>query len=326
MSTEDKQNIRKTVVIQADEIDRRRKLGKDGSIVPIFTVIEGKNVGTRLKINSKNEKSYIIGRAKSCELSLDDDSVSRQHAQILVEEIADPETGTKKEVLRLQDLGSTNKTLVNGREIGVEPLAPGSKIFLGDTILLFELLDPLTDRFYESILRKAEKANIDPLTQLLSKQFFLEALPEIFNDAVENSQDFSLMIIDIDYFKQVNDKYGHDVGDEALKILANIIKSAIRKEDMAIRYGGDEIVLALPGARLKNAMEVAERIRVSLQHHDCSHLSADLSFSISVGVSSRNEETSLSELMKMADQALYKSKEKGRNQVETLHYDKQTGN
>jgi two-component system cell cycle response regulator len=139
------------------------------------------------------------------------------------------------------------------------------------------------------------------------------------NQALQTGRPLAHIILDVDKFKPVNDTYGHDVGDEVLVQLGKIIINAIRSADLAARYGGEEFVVLMPETDIFDAAEVAERIRLSVErtpfkvNHEVGHLK----LSVSIGVSHlRKDKDTAHELHKRADEALYRCKENGRNQVQ----------
>ncbi|WP_372365582.1 diguanylate cyclase [Candidatus Uabimicrobium sp. HlEnr_7] len=306
----DNERYRKTMPIKID-LDSLREAQR--ACVPTLTVIKGKNAGSRIQICENHQ--YVIGRNNDCDIMIDDFSVSRAHAIVWTE------WNENERVVKLKDLGSTNKTMLNGKEVDIEELGPGDKIFIGESLLLFEIQDGIVAKFYEEIINKAEESEVDALTKLLSKRFFIEALPKMYEEMVATGRCFSLIILDLDHFKGINDNFGHDVGDEILKALSEIVKKSIRKEDLGMRYGGDEIVIGLPNTDRRNAREIAERLRISVENCDCSHLNIGKKLSISVGVGSSHGKSGVKskfeEIMKSADDALYESKRKGRNAVST---------
>ena len=306
----DNERYRKTMPIKIDLTSLREA---QRSCVPTITIIKGKNAGSRIQVGEDHQ--YVIGRNDDCDIMIDDSSVSRAHAIVWTDWVEN------ERIVKLKDLGSTNKTMLNGKEIDIEELSPGDKIFIGSSVLLFEIQDGIVAKFYEEIINKAEESEVDPLTKLLSKRFFMEALPKMYEEMVATGRCFSLIILDLDYFKGINDNFGHDIGDEILKALSEIVKNSIRKEDLAMRYGGDEIVIGLPNTDVKNASEIAERLRVSVEECDCSHLNIGRKLSVSIGVGSSHGKKGIKnkfeEIMKSADEALYESKRKGRNAVST---------
>lgn len=162
-----------------------------------------------------------------------------------------------------------------------------------------------------------EKAVNDKLTGLRNKRYFQEAFEEMFARAARNRSDMSCLFFDLDFFKKVNDTCGHDFGDYVLKSIGEILKTAIRRGDMAARFGGEEFVIVLPGTSLDQAMLVAEKIRALVARYDFNYQGQQRSITVSLGVASlhNNQPESASDLLNAADQALYLAKNSGRNRV-----------
>ena len=159
---------------------------------------------------------------------------------------------------------------------------------------------------------------IDPLTQLYNRRFFIDSSKTVLEIAKREETPLSLMMIDIDKFKNVNDTYGHQVGDEVLKLLAKTMKSRQRKSDMSCRYGGEEFVILLPKTSITKAEAVAKELRENVQK-SYFEMSAQkkIAVTISIGVSTVNieNEINIEKALKRADDALYEAKESGRNCV-----------
>jgi len=180
-------------------------------------------------------------------------------------------------------------------------------------VLLVEQMD-----YLEKISLYSNFANFDGLTGLYNHRYFQEALAKEIARAERLGYPVSLMMIDIDHFKQYNDNFGHPQGDMALKEIANVFKRSIRTYDLAARYGGEEMVLVLPQVSPHQVLPLAERIRATIAELPFrgatdTH-SAQLTISIGVAGLPANAQ-SKSELIKRADQALYLAKEEGRNRV-----------
>jgi diguanylate cyclase (GGDEF)-like protein len=126
-------------------------------------------------------------------------------------------------------------------------------------------------------------------------------------------------MVDVDHFKRVNDRYGHLAGDEVLRAIAGTLANSTRSYDQVGRYGGEEFLVVLPGAALKSALGIAERIRLHIEHLTIAFGSAALKLSISIGASSSSESlSSAAALIQQADQALYLAKRAGRNRVRSI--------
>ncbi|HEU5047900.1 MAG TPA: PleD family two-component system response regulator [Rickettsiales bacterium] len=160
----------------------------------------------------------------------------------------------------------------------------------------------------------------DALTGLYNRHYLNAHLDNMVNQSIRNSKPLSLMIMDMDHFKAVNDTYGHDMGDVVLKQLAEIIIKTVRSADLAARFGGEEFVVLMPETDKKQAMEAAERIRKIVEAAEFKLTNGDghIKKTVSIGVSFLDElGDSGQALLKRADEALYKAKETGRNRVIT---------
>ena len=155
-----------------------------------------------------------------------------------------------------------------------------------------------------------EIATHDEKTGLYNSKFFKSVLG-LELDKAKRGKKLSLIMLDIDHFKKINDKYGHLAGDKILKQLANLLQQKIRKSDIASRFGGEEFLIMLPNAAKEKAKMVAERLRKSVQ-------SAGFKprITISLGVSEYKKADTINNLINKADSALYRAKKKGRNRVE----------
>jgi len=162
----------------------------------------------------------------------------------------------------------------------------------------------------------AVQASTDELTGILNRRSFTSFIKLEFINAKKNFSPFSLAIIDIDYFKQVNDEYGHLVGDEILIDLANLMKSSFRSTDKVCRWGGEEYAILLPGTSLPNAVSAIDHFRQKIENHEYQSSSNTIKYTISAGVSeSLTIDKNIDDLIKRADEALYKAKSSNRNCV-----------
>jgi diguanylate cyclase (GGDEF)-like protein len=164
-----------------------------------------------------------------------------------------------------------------------------------------------------------ELAYYDPLTGLPNRRFFFEHASLIFEEVKRYEKPLSLLVMDIDHFKKINDTYGHDVGDLVLKTFADVLRGIVRKSDICARLGGEEFVVLLPNTDLEGARVLAERIRTAVAKKPVEHGSIVIVFTVSIGVSQyRKGMQNIDELIKEADIALYRAKEGGRNRVEVF--------
>lgn len=160
-------------------------------------------------------------------------------------------------------------------------------------------------------------AATDPLTGLQNRRSFEELAQREFKRAKRYGSALSALVLDVDWFKQVNDKHGHDAGDQVLKALAGVIAESLRETDLAARIGGEEFAALLPETEWKGAMEVAERMRDAISKAAIFCQGTLLKVTASIGVSTLGAgDKELAELIKRADEALYKAKQAGRNRVQ----------
>jgi len=164
-----------------------------------------------------------------------------------------------------------------------------------------------------------ELAYYDPLTGLPNRRFFFEHASLIFEEVKRYEKPLSLLVMDIDHFKKINDTYGHDVGDVVLKTFAGVLRGIVRQSDICARFGGEEFVVLLPNTNLEGAKVLAERIRTTVAKNMVEHGSIVIVFTVSIGASQyRKGMQNIDELIKEADIALYRAKEEGRNRVEVF--------
>ncbi|WP_038250087.1 sensor domain-containing diguanylate cyclase [Ghiorsea bivora] len=159
----------------------------------------------------------------------------------------------------------------------------------------------------------------DPMTGLYNRRFIEEYVDTLTASSLRQNSTLGVLMCDIDFFKQVNDNYGHDIGDMVIKELATILKKAARASDLAIRFGGEEFLLLLPDTDVEGCKELAERVRMMMEEHVFQTPQGPLKKTLSVGYSMFPEDgAGFWECVKYADIALYQAKDRGRNQ--TLHF------
>lgn len=160
-----------------------------------------------------------------------------------------------------------------------------------------------------------ELAITDGLSGLYVRRYFMERLTEYLASANRFSYPLSLIMLDIDHFKKVNDTYGHDAGDTVIKQIAAAIKKQTRETDIAVRYGGEEFVIILPYTKLDEAKMIAERTRQFIEQNEIVFERERIKITASFGVAEYQKGYSLEEFLKICDGNLYKAKERGRNNV-----------
>ena len=164
------------------------------------------------------------------------------------------------------------------------------------------------------------QAETDALTKLPNRHYFFEKGSLLLNSSLENNRPFSLALIDIDYFKSINDKYGHHNGDKCLKSIAALMQNTCKAPQFVARIGGEEFVVLLPECTFKEAISFADQLREKITQHSISlYEDESITCSASIGVASiSSENQSLKKLLVDADKSLYCAKEQGRNRVYPL--------
>ncbi|MFZ1375636.1 MAG: GGDEF domain-containing protein [Geothrix sp.] len=246
----------------------------------------------------------IVGRAPDSGVPLLDGEVSRQHARFRVE---------AGRVL-VEDLESTNGTQVNGDPVrGVAELRPGDRIAIGSHVLKLVFLDPLERAFHETLLDLSTK---DPLTGLANRASALAELQNRFGLSQRYGRPLSVVVCDLDHFKQVNDTYGHGAGDFVLRTFGERLVATLREADLAGRIGGEEFLMVLPETDLTGARPFAERLRKAIAGTPVPLASGGLTVTCSLGIAERTgDDLNAGQLLARADAALYRAKGGGRNQV-----------
>ena len=174
----------------------------------------------------------------------------------------------------------------------------------------------LEKRVLERTKELEHAARTDALTGILNRGGLMDNLSAEIERATRYHHSLSILMVDLDHFKYVNDNYGHPVGDAVLTEAAVILSAACRTTDSLGRYGGEEFLFVLPDTNISKASELAERIRFQVeQHHFCKDTTSELSLTCSIGVTSYQSKQSQSSLLKLVDDMLYDAKESGRNRV-----------
>ncbi len=291
-----------TTIVRPAPIKRRPK-----ETCAALVVLDGPEIGNQFPLRRTR---YTIGRASDACISLRADHlISRLHSEVVMEYDAD--TNATRYLLR--DLGSTNHTFVNGQAVESHYLENGDKIQTGDTTLRFCILDEMEARFHKTV---QQRIHFDPLTSLLTKDSCDLAITSELTRCEQRHFPLAVLMMDIDFFRNVNERYGHQGGSWILSELGSLFENNLRGFDLVGRFGGEEFMAGLPEASLDDAMDVAERIRRSVEDQVFPWNGDKIRITISIGVSVFPEDgRTLKDLVAAADKALYRSKHTGRNRV-----------
>jgi diguanylate cyclase (GGDEF)-like protein len=271
--------------------------GGEGCLVEIY----GQELGRRIPLTGG---VFEIGRSSKCDLTIDQDSVSRHHARI---------ARSRDGHYSVADLGSTNGTYVNDVAVTEKNLTDGDQVKIGRTIFKFMFGTNIEASYHEEIYRLM---TVDGLTQLFNRRFFNETLEREVNRCKRYGRPLSLFIFDIDFFKRVNDEFGHVAGDALLRQLAQVVKPRLRREDILSRVGGEEFAAILPEVGLEGASITAEKVREVVESTGFAFEDALMPCTVSIGVAELDtDHDDPKTLYGRADAALYRAKQSGRNRV-----------
>ncbi len=266
-------------------------------------VVRGAGTGNKFLLH-KDE--MVIGRADDVDVRLARAGVSRRHALI---------RRVNEHQFTLADLDSTNGTFVNAQPIEEVTLKDQDLIGIGDSRLKFIAADSPEQPYYEELYCQAQ---MDKALQIYNKHYFLSRLDEELRRHQRGSMALSLILLDVDHFKRLNDSHGHLAGDAALVHLAQVIKQHLRETDVLCRYGGEEFGVIMPQTTLASAAEMAEKIRVAVAASPVTHAEISIPMTISLGISGDGnliESFTREVLINQADKALYQAKRQGRDRV-----------
>lgn len=294
-------DVEKTTILGIKDLEQLSPTGAQRAAY--FIVINGRSVGKMYKLSADK---MVMGRAPTNEILIDDEGVSRQHAYVERNALG----------LILVDNNSTNGVFVNGNKVMRHILADGDKVQLGQsTILKFSHQDEVEERAQKQLYDSATR---DGLTNCYNKKYFADQLKTEFAYFFRHSQPLSVALFDIDFFKKLNDGFGHQAGDFVLKNLAALVQKALRTEDIFARYGGEEFGIIFKNTDGEKAFLVMERIRRQIEKHEFVYDGKRMPVTVSVGIA-----TLLSQnvpdpkaLVKTADDFLYQAKGNGRNRTE----------
>jgi diguanylate cyclase (GGDEF)-like protein len=245
-----------------------------------------------------------IGRGRDNDIVLPSDCVSRRHSRL----------ERRPDALHVVDLQSTNGTFVNDDSAPVKDhaLARGDQLKIGDTIFKYLSGSDIEVQYHEIIFRMAVT---DGLTNLANRKQLDTLLTEEIARARRHGRELSVLMLDIDHFKAINDTHGHLTGDSVLRGLAAILSKRLRPNDRLGRYGGEEFCAILPETPARNAGRIAEELRALVEAHAFVAEDSKVRVTISIGVGTLQEGMDVAALYRSADEMLYKAKRSGRNRV-----------
>jgi diguanylate cyclase (GGDEF)-like protein len=268
----------------------------------VLRVITGDDAGAVIELK---EGSYVIGRARGVDIRIDQRGVSRIHARLV-------RSGGNVVV---EDLASRNGTFhENTRLLGRQKLIEGQRISIGGTVLRLSRLDQQDLATAHAL---ADAARKDPLTKCFNRGYFDRRLAAEIERSHQGERSTSLVLIDLDHFKRINDQHGHTAGDAALRTVGQILHGVTRVEDVVARYGGEEFAVILPGATTLGAALLAQRVRCAIEQAviDADGTPLRLTASLGVGTLERGHLFAAHQLVRATGEALYLAKRQGRNRV-----------
>jgi diguanylate cyclase (GGDEF)-like protein len=288
-------NPNKTVVTVIGPTTRKPDL-RDSCLIVIY----GDDLGRRIPLS---ERPVTVGRSSRCDVQFDQESVSRNHCRVSV----------RGDHFTIRDLGSTNGTYVNDELCDEIQLRDGDQIKVGRTILKFISSGNIEGQYHEEIYRLM---TVDGLTELHNKRYFEEMLERESSRARRYGRTFSLILFDIDWFKQINDTNGHLAGDAVLRQLGALVKQHVRRDDILSRTGGEEFGIIVPEIQKEGGVELAEKLRKIVEEAVFDFEDTTMNITISLGVAQWERGMDEPEdLVRLADARLYEAKNGGRNQV-----------
>ena len=273
----------------------------------LLTIIGGSeaNLGKHFVLEKKRT---LLGRDKANDIPIWDGKISKVHCEISISQI-----GSGIGQIIVNDLDSTNGTYVNGEVVSQATLKAGDKIQVGDTVLQLSYSDEIEREYHAKLFDFAAR---DALTGLYNKRFIVNELENYCRIARRSGRAFSIIMIDIDDFKKINDRYGHLCGDEYLRHLAGLFRNSLRDQDIAGRIGGEEFLVILPETAIEGALQLAVRIRKNVEEFVLHLPSADVRTTVCAGVCQFADRIKdVAEFLEFADQALYEAKRSEKNKV-----------
>jgi len=299
-------------------------MGKDSTVVTVISkvpkeqakkdaclvVINGADLGKKYVLA---QSSTVIGRSSKVDIQIDEESISRSHA--VIDNYGDSVVA--------RDLESTNGTYVNDNQVREKKLMDGDQIKIGRTIFKFLSGSNVEAQYHDEIYKLT---TTDGLTQIYNKRYFLKEMEREMSRSLRYDRELTLVMLDIDHFKAINDTYGHLAGDHILRQVARRIKEHIRRDDVFGRYGGEEFILMPPELGKVQGAHLGEKLRRLIDGEPFVFDNISIPVTMSMGVSDLLEyreavaalgdpELNPFAFVKISDDRLYVAKQSGRNRV-----------
>jgi len=266
-----------------------------------LTVLTGGDAG---RIISVGPEGGILGRGDNVDFAFEDVSISRRHARLV----------RQGENFLLEDLDSLNGTFVNGDRIAdVKRLPPNARLQIAlHTVIEYAEVDELGAMAVEKLSRSMMT---DPLTGTGNRLHLDHRLHQEVHYARRHREVLGLLLMDLDHFKGINDRYGHPAGDRVLQSVGEILRDSVRAEDSVFRYGGEEFCILVRSTNGPGLMVLAERIRAVVEALEAIERDERVPVTLSIGAAllDGDEDEDQQTLVVRADQALYRAKNEGRN-------------
>lgn len=287
----------KTRITKVQAVKPRADVG-EACLVLIYP--PGPDMGKRFAL-SRNE--VVLGRGSDCDIQVDRDSVSRRHARVF----------RNTDQWMVEDLQSTNGSYVNDVPVQNSMLRDADFLKIGAAIFKFLSGQGVEASYHEEIYRMTI---VDGLTGAHNKRYFLEFLEREIARCARYRRPLSLLMLDIDHFKAINDQHGHLTGDFVLRELSRRLLVRVRREELLARYGGEEFAAVLPETDLNGGRIFAEQVRRLVADTPFEYEGDRFNVTISVGLTTvEGEDIDPVTFIKRADDNLYRAKRDGRNRV-----------
>lgn len=292
-----------------DELDDQETTGETNHIpasrrinaFPHLMIMTGLGAGRLVPIDS----SLVVGRSRNADVRVADDGVSRNHCRVT-------RIGTK---VIVEDLDSRNGTMVNGTKVMRAELSAGDRVQLGpDLIIQLSMYDDaeqtLARRLFDASTR-------DPLTRAFNRQYFAQSLETELSYARRHGSHLTVMMLDIDGMRNINEALGQSAGDEVLRTVVDVIGKVIRTEDVFCRYAGAQFAFILREP-LRTAARTAERLRMRIENARLTFAKKGIAVTASIGVAEIGEpgaQLTAEGLVTVAEKRLHRAKLLGKNRV-----------